>query len=119
MKRTTPATPSTATVAPWGMRRVASATPSTAGMPRSRARDGLRARPVPGGADDAVLAAGRDLHERPVAAHHEAVGDDLTLSDGRAEAPRAGDEDIALGGAAQHAAGRARGDQALDQHGHS
>ena len=34
--RTTPATPSTATCAPSGMRLVASSTPSTIGMPRSR-----------------------------------------------------------------------------------
>src|ERR1700682_3894300 len=34
-----PATPSTATCAPSGMRRVASATPSTIGTPRSRASD--------------------------------------------------------------------------------
>ena len=37
--RTTPATPSTATCAPSGMRRVASSTPSTIGMPRSRASE--------------------------------------------------------------------------------
>ena len=38
-QRTTPATPSTATCAPSGMRRVASSTPSTIGMPRSRASE--------------------------------------------------------------------------------
>ena len=37
--RTTPATPSTATCEPSGMRRVASSTPSTIGMPRSRASE--------------------------------------------------------------------------------
>ena len=37
--RTMPATPSTATCAPSGMRRVASSTPSTIGMPRSRASE--------------------------------------------------------------------------------
>src|SRR6476619_8382535 len=37
--RTTPATPSTATCEPSGMRLVASSTPSTIGMPRSRASE--------------------------------------------------------------------------------
>src|SRR5581483_4276736 len=37
--RTTPATPSTATCVPSGMRLVASRTPSTMGMPRSRASE--------------------------------------------------------------------------------
>src|SRR5262249_56834105 len=37
--RTTPATPSTATCEPSGMRLVASSTPSTMGMPRSRASE--------------------------------------------------------------------------------
>src|SRR5207302_7383798 len=37
--RTTPATPSTATCEPSGMRCVASSTPSTIGMPRSRASE--------------------------------------------------------------------------------
>ncbi len=39
IQRTTPATPSTATCAPSGIRLVASPTPSTIGMPRSRASD--------------------------------------------------------------------------------
>src|SRR6516225_958943 len=39
IQRTTPATPSTATRTPSGIRPVASSTPSTAGMPRSRASD--------------------------------------------------------------------------------
>src|SRR4051812_23113125 len=41
IQRTTPATPSTATVDPSGMRWVASSTPSTIGMPRSRAREAI------------------------------------------------------------------------------
>src|SRR5262249_31352829 len=39
IQRTMPATPSTATCEPSGIRRVASSTPSTMGMPRSRASD--------------------------------------------------------------------------------
>src|SRR5690606_10219624 len=38
---TTPATPSTATWLPSGIRPVASSTPSTIGMPRSRAREAM------------------------------------------------------------------------------
>src|SRR5512147_3103742 len=39
IQRTIPATPSTATCEPSGMRLVASSTPSTIGMPRSRASE--------------------------------------------------------------------------------
>ena len=64
------------------------------------------------------LPAGRELEHLARTAEDDAVRHDLTLGDGRAESPRGAEEHLAVCRAAQSPAGRPRGDQGLDQHGH-
>ncbi len=65
-----------------------------------------------------ALAAGFHRAQETVFAEHDAVRHHFSLSNRRAQPPGGRDQHMAFGGLAQATAGRARGNQRLDQHAH-
>ena len=90
-----------------------------AGLAHQLGRDCLRhgARLMPAGFP-VVLATGIDRAHRTVRPQSDAIGDDLALGDGGAEAPRGADEHPAVGRPAEAASGGVRFHERLDKHGH-